>query len=101
MLDDEETACQRCGGRVSESHETLPYIAPGPCVVELRNVAVRRCVSCGQTGIEVPDASALDVLVRCLSAEGTNAMPQLVYEDGRWRISGVKHGDRGGLSHDS
>ncbi len=51
-------------GNVSESQETVPYIAPGPCVVELR-----------------------DVLVRRLPAEGTNAMPQLLYEDGRWRIS--------------
>jgi hypothetical protein len=39
--------------------------------------------------IEVPDASALDVLVQCLRVEGTNAMPQLVYEDGRWRIADV------------
>jgi uncharacterized Zn finger protein len=96
---DEEMACQRCGGTVSESHETVPYIGPGPCVVELGHVAVRRCVRCGQMGIEVPDASALDVLVRRLRVEGTNAMPQLVYEDGRWRISDVRRDHPRGLSH--
>ena len=90
---DEETACQRCGGSVRESHETVPFIGPGPCVVKLRNVVVRRCVSCGHMGIEVPDASALDVLVQCLQVEGTKAMPQLVYEQGKWRIS-----HRGGSS---
>jgi hypothetical protein len=75
---------------VSESHETVPYVGPGVCVVKLRNVLVRRCARCWQKVIEVPDASALDVLVQCLRAEGTNAMPQLVYEDGRWRISDVR-----------
>jgi hypothetical protein len=83
---------------VGESHETVPYIGPGPCVVELRNVLVRRCVGCRQMGIEVPDASALDVLVRCLRVEGTTAMPPLVYEDGRWRISDVSRDYRGGPS---
>ena len=83
---------------MSESHETVPYIGPGPCVVELRNVLVRRCIACRQMGIEVPDASDLDVLVRCLRLEGTPAMPQLVYEDGRWRIAEVSRDDRGGPS---
>jgi hypothetical protein len=83
---------------VSESQETVPYIAPGPCVVELRNVLVRRCVGCGQMGIDVPDAASLDLLVRCLRPERTNAMPQLVYEQGRWRIYDVKRGHRGGLA---
>jgi len=55
--------------------------------VELQNILVHRCVRCGLMGIEVPDASALDVLVRCLRAKRTNAMPQLLYEDEQWRIS--------------
>jgi hypothetical protein len=83
---------------VNESHETVPYIGPGPCVVELRNVVVRRCVNWGHMGTAVPDAAALDVLVRCLQVERTKAMPQLVYEDGRWRISDVKRDHRGGFS---
>jgi hypothetical protein len=95
---DQGTACQRCGGSVSESHETVPYNGPCPCVVELRNVAVRRCIKCGHMVIEVPDASALDVLVRCLRVERTDAMPQLAYEDGHWRISAVRRDHRGGLS---
>ncbi len=57
---------------------------------------VRRCVTCGQMGIEVPDASALDVLVQCLRAGRTNAMLQLVYKRGRWRVSGMKRGHRRG-----
>jgi hypothetical protein len=87
--------CRQCGANVQESHETVPYIAPGPCVVELRNVLVRRCVGCKQMEIEVPDVSALDVLVRCLPVEGTAAMPQLVYEDGQWRASDVSRDYRG------
>jgi hypothetical protein len=90
--------CRHCGGSVSESHETVPHIGPGPCVVKLRNVVVRRCVRCGHMVIEVPDSSALNVLVQCLRVEGTKAMPQLVYEDGRWRICDVKRDHRGGFS---
>jgi hypothetical protein len=92
----EGSACRRCGGNVSESHETVPYIGPGPCVVELRNVAVRRCVTCGQMGIEVPDAASLEVLIQSLRADRTRAMPQLVYKLGRWRVSKVKRGRRRG-----
>jgi len=79
--------CRRCGGKLHVSYETLPYIAKGPCVVELRNVAVRRCAVCGDMGIDVPDARALDVLLRRLHVETTRVVPQFEYEDGRWRIS--------------
>ena len=68
------------------SPTTLPYIAVGPSVVELRNVAVRRCSACGHMGIDVPDVRALDVLVRCLCGESTSVVPRLEYADGRWRI---------------
>jgi YgiT-type zinc finger domain-containing protein len=73
---------------VREERETVPYTAAGPCVVELRNVTVRRCSTCGEMHVEVPDAPALDVLVRCLRVESTHATPQLEYEGGHWRISG-------------
>ena len=80
------SACRRCGGTVRLTYETVPYIAVGPRVVELRNVAVRRCSVCSHMGIEVPDVRALDVLVRCLCVESTHDMPRLEYADGRWRI---------------
>lgn len=80
------SACRHCGGTVGLTYETLPYIAVGPSVVELRNVAVRRCSACGHMGIDVPDVRALDVLVRCLCGESTSVVPRLEYADGRWRI---------------
>ena len=78
--------CRRCGGTIRITYETVPYIAVGPRVVELRNVVVRRCSVCSHMGIEVPDVGALDVLVRCLCAESTHDLPRLEYADGRWRI---------------
>jgi hypothetical protein len=78
-------ACRRCGGDVRLTYETVPYTAVGPRVVELRNVAVRRCSVCGHIGIDVPDVRALDVLVRCLCVENTH-VARLEYADGRWRI---------------
>jgi hypothetical protein len=78
-------ACRRCGGNVRLAYETVPYTAVGPRVVELRNVAVRRCSVCGHMGIDVPDVRALDVLVRCLCVENTH-VPRLEFADGRWRI---------------
>ena len=80
------SGCGRCGGTVRLTYETIPYLAVGPRVVELRNVAVRRCLVCGHIGIEVPDVRALDVLVRCLCVESAHDMPRLEYADGRWRI---------------
>jgi hypothetical protein len=80
------SACRRCGGSVRLAYETIPYLAVGPRVVELRNVTVRRCADCGHMGIDVPDVRALDVLVRCLCVESTHDLPRLEYTDGRWRI---------------
>jgi hypothetical protein len=59
------SACRRCGGNERLACETVTYTAVGPRVVELRNVAVRRCSVCGHLGVDVPDVRALDVLVRC------------------------------------
>jgi hypothetical protein len=79
------SACRRCGGNERLACETVTYTAVGPRVVELRNVAVRRCSVCGHLGIDVPDVRALDVLVRCLCVENTH-VPRLEYADGRRRI---------------
>jgi len=79
------SACGRCGGTVRLRYETVPYLAVGPRVVELRNVAVRRCSACGHMGLEVPDVRALDVLVRCFCVESAH-VPRLGHTDGRWRI---------------
>jgi len=78
--------CRRCGGTVRLTYETVPFLAVGPRVVELRNIAVRRCGECGHKGIDVPDMRALDVLVRCLCVERRQDVPRLEYADGRWRI---------------
>jgi hypothetical protein len=86
LLAHTSSACHRCGGTVRLAYETLPYIAVGPRVVELRNVAVRGCAVCGHMAIDVPDVRALDVLVRCLCVESTHDIPRLEYADGRWRI---------------
>ena len=80
--------CARCGANVRESHETVPYIAPGPCAVELRDITVRRCVQCGEMRVHVPDPHGLDVLVRCLRVESTGSKFQLEHEDGHWRVAG-------------
>ena len=86
--------CRRCGGTVRLTYETVPYLAVGPRVVELRNIAVRRCSVCGHMGIEVPDLRALDVLVRCFCVESAH-VPRLEYADGRWRILASVGGSNG------
>ena len=85
---DRGVACRRCGGSVVEALETVRYIAPGPSVVELRNIVVRRCSACADVGIHVPEPRALDTLVRCLRGEVSDAMPQMIFEQGRWRVVG-------------
>ena len=49
-------------------------------------------------GTEVPDATALNVSVQYLRAERTTPCSNLCIKRGRWRVSGVKRGDRGGLA---
>ena len=78
--------CQRCGGAIMEMQETLPYVGPGPSVVELRDVHVARCTGCTKMTIEVPEPQALDTLIRCLGNELGGPPPQLTYEQGRWCI---------------
>ena len=79
-------ACHRCGGALAQTFETLPYVGPGPRVVELRDVRTLRCRVCGNLSIELPEAHALDTLVRCLALEITGTLPQLTFEQGRWCI---------------
>ena len=78
--------CHRGGAVVGATHETVPYVGPGPRVVELRHLHVWRCCVCANMTIDVPEASRLDTLIRCLGREIEGAMPQLAYEMGDWCI---------------
>jgi len=78
--------CHRCGAVVGESHETVPYVGPGPRVVELRDLQVWRCSVCTNLTIDVPEVNRLEALIRCLGRELEGPMPQLAYEMGDWCI---------------
>jgi hypothetical protein len=78
--------CHRCSGARAQTLETVSYVGPGPRVVELRDVRMLRCVTCGNLTIELPESRALDTLVRCLAHEMTGPLPQLAFEQGRWCI---------------
>jgi hypothetical protein len=78
--------CRHCGGAKDEARETVPYVGPGPRVVELRDVQVLRCTGCGRMSIEVPESRSLDTLVRCLVSELSGTLPQLIFDQGRWCI---------------
>jgi hypothetical protein len=69
-----------------ETQETLPYVGPGPYVVELRDIHVARCTGCTKMTIEVLEPRSLDTLIRCLGNEMNGPLPQLAYEQGRWCI---------------
>jgi uncharacterized Zn finger protein len=78
--------CRCCGEASDQARETVPYVGPGPRVVELRDVQVLRCTGCGQMSIELPQPQSLDVLVRCLASELSGTLPQLTFDQGRWCI---------------
>jgi hypothetical protein len=78
--------CHRCGAVVGETHETVPYVGPGPRVVQLRDLHVWRCHVCANMTIDVPEQSRLDYLIQCLGREIDGTMPQLAYEMGDWCI---------------
>jgi hypothetical protein len=78
--------CRHCGGAVVDMQATLPYVGPGPSVVELRDIHVARCTGCTKMTIEVPEPRSLDTLIRCLGNEMSGPLPQLTYEQGRWCI---------------
>jgi hypothetical protein len=78
--------CQHCGNARNEARETVPYVGPGPRVVELRDMHVKRCHVCTNMTIEVPEPSHLDTFIRRLGAEIDDPLPQLAYEMGHWCI---------------
>ena len=78
--------CQHCGNARNEARETVPYVGPGPRVVELRDMHVKRCHVCTNMTIEVPEPSHLDTFIQCLGAEIDDPLPQLAYEMGHWCI---------------
>ncbi len=80
------TRCQKCGGALAEMRETVPYVGPGPCVVELRDLRALTCTACGHGELDVPERRRLDTLVRTLRSESLPYTPTLTFEDGRWRI---------------
>jgi hypothetical protein len=82
--------CHRCGGEVIDSRQTVPYIAPGPRVVELRHVRTLRCKLCGHLDVAVPERRTLDALARRVVAQTADTMPELVFEQGRWRVAAWK-----------
>jgi hypothetical protein len=69
-----------------ELRETVPYVGPGPCVVELRDVRAVRCSACWHGELDVPERRRLDTLVRTLRGESLPYTPTLIFDDGRWRI---------------
>jgi hypothetical protein len=86
MANELSTHCRHCGGARVQTSETMPYVGPGPRVVELLDVHMLRCVACGNLNVELPEALALDLLVKCLAQEVTGPMPSLAFEQGRWCI---------------
>lgn len=81
--------CHRCGGALIECRETVPYVGPGPCVVELRDVRATRCGTCGKGELDVPERRRLDTLVGTLRSESLPYTPILTYDAGRWRLVAV------------
>jgi YgiT-type zinc finger domain-containing protein len=81
-----KSRCQRCGGALLELRETVPYVGPGPCVVELRDLRALTCTACGHGELDVPERRRLDTLVRTLRSESLSHTPTLTFEDGRWRV---------------
>ena len=79
------TRCQKCGGALVEMRETVPYVGPGPCVVELRDLLSRVYAQLGEV-LNVPERRRLDTLVRTLRSESLPYTPTLTFEEGRWRI---------------
>jgi hypothetical protein len=64
----------------------VPYVTPGPFVVQLSNVRVLRCLACGDLQIQVPQPQFLDILARCLALEAPDKTPTLSFEDGKWHV---------------
>jgi hypothetical protein len=78
--------CHRCGAVLVGTCETVPYVGPGPHVVQLHAVHVQRCAACAYMLIEVPEPTTLNILIQCLGTEMADPLPQLAYEMGHWCI---------------
>jgi len=78
--------CHRCGAVLVGACETVPYVGPGPHVVQLHAVYVQRCAACAYMLIEVPEPTTLNLLIQCLGTEMAAPLPQLAYEMGHWCI---------------
>jgi YgiT-type zinc finger domain-containing protein len=79
--------CKRCGGGLIETSESLPYIGPRGCLVELRDVRAIRCAICGVGEWHLPELQALDVLIRALAIEQPHGIPPLVYKHDHWTFA--------------
>ncbi len=78
--------CGRCDAEMAETTVTVPYVTPGPFVVQLSNVPVLRCLACGDLQIHVPEPRVLDILTRCLALASPDTTPTVTFENGRWRV---------------
>ena len=78
--------CYRCGAVLAEDRETVPYVGPGPRVVQLRDVRVVHCPGCTKVTVELPDSKALDRLIERLGIDTRDPLPQLAHEQGRWSV---------------
>ena len=74
--------CRHCGNVRDEARETVPYVGPGPRVVELRDVHVTRCRVCAHMTVEVPEPSHLDTLIRCLGRGNRRPVTAVGLRDG-------------------
>ena len=83
---DRDLRCAACGGALVAVLQTVPYIAPGPRVVELRDVASWQCMRCGDLRLAIPDRSSLDLVARAIVAVSAESVAQLAFTDNRWRI---------------
>jgi hypothetical protein len=78
--------CACCNAEMAETTVTVPYVTPGPFVVQLSNVRVLRCLACGDLQMQVPEPRVLEILTRCLALEAPDKTPTLNFEGGRWRV---------------
>ncbi len=84
--------CGRCGGVLIEVRETVPYVGPGPCVVDLENVSALTCRACRRNNLQLPERRALDLLIRTLHTESAQGTYRLAFLSNRWRIVAMTQG---------
>jgi YgiT-type zinc finger domain-containing protein len=82
----DDRACSTCGGQLAVSPQTLPYIAPGPRVVELCDVPAWECAACGQVEVRLPERAGLERLVRSSVPVMAETVPQIAFTESQWRV---------------